>query len=339
MVASRIHELGGGISQAIGTGGRDLSAEIAGITACQALDLLGRDAETEAIVLLSKPPSPAVAARVLAAARAVGKRVVVNFLGFAPPVRRLGEIRFAVSLEEAAEMAVGPHPRPLSHRPPAVRERGAPALAVRGLFSGGTLASEVRLGLQAFLAADAGHAIVDLGGDEFTVGRLHPMIDQDLRLRRLRAEASDPSVSIILLDVVLGDGAHADPAGELSPVIERVLADRERSLEILALVVGTDQDPQSLDEQTATLERAGARVFRTVGALVEGVWERLAPAAEPAVPVSLDALAPPAVINAGLESFYDSLASRGVRAVQVEWKPPAGGNEKLAGILARMKNR
>jgi len=337
MVASRIHELGGGISQAIGTGGRDLAADIGGITARQALDLLGRDPETQAIVLLSKPPSPAVAAAVLAAARAVEKPVVVNFLGLTPPVRRLGDIRFAVSLEEAAEMAVGPHPHPLSHRPPADRERGATSL-VRGLFSGGTLAAEVRLALQAFLPADR-HAILDLGDDEFTVGRLHPMIDQDLRLRRLRAEAADPAVAVILLDVVLGDGAHADPVGELAPVIEAVLAARTGDLDILALVVGTDQDPQGLDEQIATLERAGARVCRTVGALVERVWDLLAPIAERFPPVPLDALEPPAVINVGLESFYDSLASRGVQTVQVEWKPPAGGNEKLAGILARMKSR
>jgi FdrA protein len=334
MVASRIHELGGGISQAIGTGGRDLSAEVGGITARQALDLLGRDPATEAIVLLSKPPSPAVAARVLAAARAVGKPVVVNFLGSAPPVRRLGNVQFAVSLEEAAEMAVGPHPRPLSPLPPAARERGASALV--GLFSGGTLASEVRLGLQTFLAADA-YTILDLGDDEFTVGRLHPMIDQDLRLRRLRSEAADPRVSILLLDVVLGDGAHADPAGELAPVIERVLGERGRDLEVFALVVGTDQDPQGLEEQSATLERAGARVFRTVSGLIESVW--CAPSAEVSVPVPLDALEPPAVINVGLESFYDSLTARGAQAVQVDWKPAAGGNEKLAGILARMKNR
>jgi FdrA protein len=338
MVASRIHELGGGISHAIGTGGRDLAAEIGGTTARQALDLLGRDPETETIVLLSKPPSPAVAAGVLAAARAVEKPVVVNFLGLAPPVRRLGNIRFAVSLEEAAEMAVGePHPRPLSHRPPAGRERGAPS-QVRGLFSGGTLAAEVRLGLQAFLPAD-GITILDLGDDEFTVGRLHPMIDQDLRLRRLRSDAADPSVAVILLDVVLGDGAHADPAGELAPVIETARARRTSDLEILALVVGTDEDPQNLDEQIATLERAGAHVCRTVGALVERVWDRLAPVAESFPPVPLDALEPPAVINVGLESFYDSLTSRGVQAAHVEWKPPAGGNEKLAGILARMKSR
>ena len=332
LVASRIHELGGGISHAIGTGGRDLSAEVDGVTACQALDLLGRDPETETIVLLSKPPSPTVAARVLSAARATGKPVVVNFQGFMPPVRRLGNVTFAVSLDEAAEMATGPHPpAPLSHRPPDPRERGE----VRGLFSGGTLASEVRLALQAFLGRD-GHAILDLGDDEFTVGRLHPMIDQELRLRRLRAEAADPRVSTILLDVVLGDGAHADPAGELAPVIESITNDR---LAIFALVVGTDQDPQNLAEQTATLERARAQVFRTVGALIEAVWNRLAPASEPGKPVPLDALEPPAVINAGLESFYDSLTARGVQSVQVDWKPTAGGNEQLAGILARMKNR
>jgi FdrA protein len=339
LVASRIHELGGGISQAIGTGGRDLSEAVGGITACQALDLLGRDPETETIVLLSKPPSPAVAARVLAAARAAGKPVVVNFLGWAPPVRRLGEIRFAVSLEEAAEMAGAPHPRPLSHRTTPARERGAAAHGgVRGLFSGGTLASEVRLALAAFLGS-GDVKVLDLGDDELTVGKLHPMIDQDFRLRRLRAEAGERSVSTILLDVVLGDGAHADPAGELAPVIEQALADRAGELAIFALVVGTDQDPQNLEEQTATLERAGAEVFRTPGALVERLWERTAPGAESAAPVPLDALAPPAVINVGLESFYDSLADRGVQSVQVEWRPPAGGDEKLAGLLARMKRR
>jgi len=329
LVASRIHELGGGISQAIGTGGRDLSAEVDGITACQALDLLGRDPQTEVIVLLSKPPSPTVAARMLSAARATGKPVVVNFQGFMPPVRRLGNVTFAVSLDESAEMAIAP---------PDVRRsdgREGQGGEVRGLFSGGTLASEVRLALQAFLGR-AGHAILDLGDDEYTVGRLHPMIDQELRLRRLRAEAADPRVSTVLLDVVLGDGAHADPAGELAPVIESVVSER---LAVLALVIGTDQDPQNLAEQTATLERSGARVFRTVGSLIEAVWNRLAPASEPGMPVPLDALEPPAVINVGLESFYDNLTARGVQSIQVDWKPTAGGNEQLAGILARMKNR
>ncbi|MBW8877308.1 MAG: hypothetical protein JF614_20275 [Acidobacteria bacterium] len=390
-VTSHLHQLGAGISQAIGTGGRDLSAEVGGITAGQALDLLGRDPETRVIVLISKPPAPEVAAHLLSAARATGKPVVVNFLGLVPPLRRLGSIRFAASLTEAAELAAGlPRPRALtpvpspahSHPPP--RERGtrlerscwspsspgegggegageegrgdeglgwgrseakvAPMAGfVRGLFAGGTLAYEARLALRTFLPGE-GNTILDLGDDEFTVGRLHPMIDQDLRLRRLRQEAADPQVGVILLDVVLGHGAHADPAGELAPVIERIIADRGGSLDVIAIVVGTDEDPQNLAEQIATLRRAGAHVHRTVSEAVEAVWPRVGAGldgregARPALAVSLDALQSPlAAVNLGLESFYDSLLAQGARAVQVEWKPPAGGNEKLAGILARMK--
>jgi FdrA protein len=106
-VTSHLHSLGAGVSQAIGTGGRDLSADVGGITARQALDLLGRDPETRVIVLISKPPAPEVAARLLAAARATGKPVVVDFLGLVPPLRHLGSIHFAVSLTEAAELAAG----------------------------------------------------------------------------------------------------------------------------------------------------------------------------------------------------------------------------------------
>ncbi|HYX24736.1 MAG TPA: protein FdrA, partial [Thermoanaerobaculia bacterium] len=106
-VTSHLHHLGAGVSQAIGTGGRDLSAAVGGITARQALDLLGRDPETRVIVLISKPPAPEVAARLLSAAQATGKPVVVNFLGLVPPLRRLGSIRFAASLSETAELAAG----------------------------------------------------------------------------------------------------------------------------------------------------------------------------------------------------------------------------------------
>jgi FdrA protein len=335
-IVSHIHALGSGISHALGTGGRDLSAEVGGITARQALDLLGRDPETRVIVLVSKPPAPEVASRLLAAARATGKPVVVNFLGFATPLRRLGALRFAASLREAAELATG-----LGVEKDEKDGRNVRGGFLRGLFSGGTLAYETRLGLETFLGpigSGAGHAIVDLGADEFTVGRLHPMIDLDLRLRRLRQEAADPEVGMILLDVVLGDGAHADPAGELAPAIERALAERDGELEIAALVVGTAEDPQNLSEQIATLSRAGARVCRTVDELVELAWRRFGIEEEAGSPVPREAIEGPlAAINVGLESFYDSLVAQGAQAVQVEWKPPAGGNEKLASILARMK--
>jgi FdrA protein len=161
------------------------------------------------------------------------------------------------------------------------------------------------------------------------------MIDQDLRLRRLRQEAADPDVGLILLDVVLGEGAHADPAGELAPEISRIRA--ERSVEVIAIVIGTEDDPQGLETQISTLEAAGARVFRTVADAME--WIFLSRAEEPdATPVPLESVqAPISAINVGLESFHDSLRSQGAASVQVDWRPPAGGNERLAGILARMK--
>jgi FdrA protein len=328
-VMSHVHSLGSGISRAIGTGGRDLSAEVGGITALQALDLLRRDPETRVIVLISKPPAPEVATRLLGLARSAGKPVVVYFLGATLPGRRIGDLCFAASLSEAAEMAVEKAVEGRQGRQGLQGQQGS----LRGLFSGGTLAQEVLLGLSAILPPDQ-YQILDLGDDEYTVGRLHPMIDQDLRLRRLRQEAADPEVSLILLDVVLGEGAHADPAGELGPAIADARAARPE-LEVAAVVIGTDEDPQDLAHQIETLERAGAHVFRTVGELVDHAVRRLAESGEPTrVPVPLDAIG--GVVNVGLETFYDSLVAQGAPAIQVEWRPPAGGNEKLAAILSRM---
>jgi FdrA protein len=333
-VMSRLHALGSGVSQAIGTGGRDLSSEVGGITAMQGLDLLRRDPETEAIVLVSKPPAPEVASRLLGIARAVEKPVVVYFLGALLPGRQIGNLHFAASLSEAAELAAGLAEKDRGDDKNGRAGRGG---YLRGLFSGGTLAQEAILGISTLLP-DPGHRILDLGADEFTVGRLHPMIDQELRLRMLRREAADPETALILLDVVLGDGAHADPAGELAPAISRAV---EKGVDVAVVVIGTDADPQNLGLQIETLERAGARVFRSVGELIDFAVRRLGSTAElEGIPVPLEAIqGPVAAINLGLETFYDSLVAQGASAVQVEWKPPAGGDEKLAGILARMKSR
>lgn len=343
-VMSEIHSHGAGISQAIGTGGRDLSPEVGGVTALQALDLLGRDSETRVIVLISKPSAPEVSARLLALARSTGKPVVVQFLGAPLPGRRIGNLYFAATLSEAAEVAVQLEKSWRSEPEDLLRIAGY----LRGLFSGGTLAYEALLGFSAMLSPidsnlssrlepRGGHAILDLGADEFTVGRLHPMIDQDLRLRRLRREAADRQVGLILLDVVLGEGAHADPAGELAPVIARI---RERpDLDVAVIVIGTEDDPQGLAVQIETLEEAGARVFRTVTDAVEWCSLRLAGAAKPggkAVPLET-IRGPLAAVNFGLESFHASLLAQGAASVQVDWRPPAGGDERLAGILARMK--
>jgi len=354
-VTSHIHYLGEGISHAIGTGGRDLKSEVGAITALQALDLLTRDPQTRVIVLISKPPSPEVAARLLAAAQAAAKPVVVNLIGYAPSARQLGNLRFAVSLSEAAEMAAG-------QARTGAAEAGAPAARLsgrylRGLFSGGTLAYEAMLGLQSFLTplfsnspisdsqalADPlysqAHTVIDLGDEFFMVGRLHPMIDNDLRIRRLRQEAEDRNVGVILLDVVLGEGAHPDPAGELAPAIHELRNRRSDDLEVVAVVIGTDDDPQDLRSQIERLQQAGAVIFRTVTEAVQYLSLRLGGPAQTAPgSVDIDRLNQTfAAINVGLESFYESLVSQGAQAVQVDWRPPAGGNEKLAALLVKMK--
>ncbi|NIM93474.1 MAG: FdrA family protein, partial [Anaerolineales bacterium] len=105
-VTSRIHALGGGVSHALGTGGRDLKSEVGGVTAKQALDLLSRDSATEVIVLVSKPPDPEVAASLLNAAQGLSNPVVVHFMGYAAPARSFGNLTFADNFNDAAFVAV-----------------------------------------------------------------------------------------------------------------------------------------------------------------------------------------------------------------------------------------
>jgi FdrA protein len=369
-VTCAIHALGAGVSHAIGTGGRDLSPEVAGATALQGLELLRRDPDTEVIVLISKPPAPEVASRLLGAARRSGKPVVIQFIG--DPVRAQdGNVHFSGGLSATARTAVSllaGHSEAASDAPDLdVQPRSG---YLRGLFAGGTLALEAQqmlAGLEpltsnvpilgarpvADLTSSQGHAILDLGADEFTVGRLHPMMDQELRLRRLRQEASDPEVGLLLLDVVLGEGSHPDPASELAPAIDEL----ETEAEVVVVMVGTDEDPQGLDDQCRRLVDAGARVFVDVSEGFGHVAARLGhrattreprpasaePPSEPAelpaeVPVDVATLsAPLAAINVGLDSFYDSLVEQGAEAVQLDWRPPAGGNERLMALLEKMR--
>ncbi len=377
-VSSRIHQLGSGITHALGTGGRDLSEAVGAVTARQGLDLLSRDPETKVIVLISKPPAPKVADDVLRAARSAGKPVVVDFIGYSPPSRQADNLHFATSLDEAAELAAQlvattPDAEPVGQAQgtaPTDLNRFAPGQHyLRGLFSGGTLAYEALLILQSYLPGvysnipldkdyrlanslvSQEHTIVDLGEDEFTVGRLHPMMDNDLRIRRLQQEAADPEVAVILLDVVLGYGAHPDPASELAPAIAKARAQAAkagRHLEVVAVVVGTDEDPQDFDAQVQQLEEAGARVetsneaaIRYVGRLLQALAQAGATHFESALHLKSVDLAvlhdPLSAINVGLESFTESLMAQGAPVIQVDWQPPAGGNERLMAILERMK--
>jgi FdrA protein len=362
-VTAQIHNLGAGISHAIGTGGRDLKSEVGAITAHQALDALARDDETKVIVLISKPPSPEVATSLISAAQETGKPVVVYFIGYPPPARKIGNLRFAISLSEAAEIAVE-----IGDLRVEIKESESPIsnLYLRGLFSGGTLAYETMIGLQASLSPlysnspitnsqilsdplhSKAHTIIDLGDEFFMVGRLHPMIDNDLRIRRMKQEADDHEVGMILFDVVLGEGSHPDPAGELAPVIKEIREQRLETIapeakpsgvEFVAIVIGTGDDPKDLQSQVSQLKDAGVTVFRTAAEAVEYISLRFSVKQQNEfTPVNLEQLKQPlAAINVGLESFYDSLLLQGAQAVHVEWRPPAGGNEKLASLLARMK--
>jgi FdrA protein len=366
-VSVRIHQLGSGLTHALGTGGRDLKADVNALTTRQAIELLNRDPSTKVIVLISKPPATEVAKSIIQKARTMDKPVVINFIGYAAATHNFENLYFASSFDEAARLAVD-----LATKPENAGLKNDFDISgfqngqryLRGLFSGGTLAYETLLILQDLLPgvysnvplkeeyrlADSmisqEHSIVDLGEDEFTVGRLHPMMDNDLRIRRLEQEASDPEVAVILLDVVLGHGAHPDPASELAPAIEHAIqaAKKEgRRLDVAAVVVGTDEDPQDMQNQVDQLEAASVRVFtvnaeaaRYVGQLISSI--SVSPEEMMGAPVDLAVLNDPlAAINVGLESFAESLTVQDAPVVHVDWRPPAGGNEKLMSILERMK--
>ncbi len=314
----------------------------------QALDWLARDEATAVILLISKPPSADIAGRLLRSAQGCGKPVVVNFIGYPPPGRRLGNLTFACGLSDAAELAVS-----LSQvGPPESAEPRRPLSGyVRGLFSGGTLAYEMLLGLEpvltplysnlaaeparklADLTTSQAHTILDMGDDAFTQGRLHPMMDNDLRLRRLAREIADPGVDLILLDIVLGEGAHPDPAGELVPVLDEAIQAGKR---VVALVIGTEEDPQNLRSQVEQLTAVGVVVFLDTSEALDYLYERLRPVDydHPRISFVTEGLA---AINVGLESFYESIVAQQGTAVHVEWRPPAGGDERLMRILARLK--
>lgn len=372
-VTARIHQLGGGITHALGTGGRDLSQTVHAITATQALDLLRRDDATDVIVLISKPPAPEVADELLRAIRTTGKPAVVNFIGYTPTSSHQDNIRFAQTLDAAATVAVK-----LATEPQATAasnqahealpsktssaKSGSTARYLRGIFSGGTLAYEAMLLLENHISAvysnvplrkelalekateSYRHTIVDLGEDEFTVGRLHPMMDNELRIKRITQEAADPETAVILLDIVLGYGAHPDPVGELLPAINEAFAlaaSEERTLAIVAIVVGTDEDPQDMKGQIEQLVAAGVHVETDHERAVHLVGEMVGAlsSSSPYPPVDLLEINEPlAAINIGIETFTQSLIAQEAPVVHVDWKPSAGGNEKLAGILARMKS-
>ncbi len=291
-VMSLIAQQGLGVSQVIGCGGRDLSESVGAVTTLQGLQLLQDDEQTEVIVLISKPPAPSVAERVLDAATSGSKPVIVIFVG--PMPKR--------SSSATADVRSSPIIWPRRHSPQSrlaavhgnsqysLNSQSHPTDVIvnsrilSALFSGGTLCDEaMHIWAEMDLLgpiysniplkpewrlregqAIQGHRAIDMGADEYTRGRPHPMIDPGLRLKRLQEEANDPTVGIILLDMVLGFCSHPDPASVYAPAIHAALAQAAQSARTLIFVIslcGTEGDPQRLSVQAQAFRDAGAEVY------------------------------------------------------------------------------
>ena len=279
-----VDQLGGGISQAIGTGGHDLRNEVGGISMLTGLEYLTDDPDTKVITLISKPPSKEIADQILGKARSSGKPVVVIFLG-ADARSLTGENIFgADTLEDAARLAVDlaadRKPSPASEIvaiPPGIPRLASGQKFVRGLFSGGTFCFQATMLLQESMNVHSntkvggslalndmfkseGHTVVDLGDDVFTRGRPHPMIDYRLRIERIAQEVQDPEMAVLLLDVVLGFGSHANPAAELAPALiaaRKTTENNGRAFICVGHICGTQGDPQGLASQAEALRGAG----------------------------------------------------------------------------------
>ena len=298
-VSSIVDQLGCGVSQVIGTGGRDLKKEIGGLMMKLGLDALKNDPKTKVITLISKPPAKEIATEILGLAAKTGKPTVVIFIGGDRKEIESFGLTAAVSLEDAAHKAAA-----LSKGEPvtdftgfAMGQEKAEALAkeisgkmaksqkyVRGFYTGGTLCDEAmklmigKLGhiysnipLQAedkLADAKGGtskeHTFLDFGDDEFTVGRPHPMIDPSLRAERVVVDGKDPECAVIMCDCVIGYGSHEDPAADLADAIVQAKAEAEaagRHLCVVTAVCGTEGDPQCLSKTQKKLAEAGAVVL------------------------------------------------------------------------------
>jgi succinyl-CoA synthetase alpha subunit len=304
---SLVHQAGSGISHAIGTGGRDLSDAVGGVTTRMGFDALEADAGTRLIVIVSKPGGPAALDGLLARLKAARKPVVGCFLGLeqrleglGPHFRQAGTIDEAVTLALAhgtAAEAVRPGAGQAARPPRAPHPHWAPEQRyLRGLFAGGTFCYQARqvlrqAGILAYSNAPLDkryrlehversleHTLIDMGADEFTRGKPHPMIDASQRWQRILAEADDPEVAVLLLDFVLGHMAAPDPVGDLIGAVRQAKANaaaRGGELAVVASVCGTDLDPQGLGRQTALLEAAGVVVCPSSAAAAQCCAELL----------------------------------------------------------------
>lgn len=244
-VSTLLARAGQGVSHGIGVGGRDLSAAVGGRMTLAAMDALEADSATKRIIVISKPPAPAVMRKIEARAKRCRKPVTLCLLGAKNAAVR--------TLEAAAGVT--------SSTKVKVKAKGG----IRGLFCGGTLCAEAQIVLMdhglkvssnvpvpGAQASGGSHRLLDLGADEYTRGHPHPMIEPELRNEHIERALRDRSVGVVLLDLVIGYGAHADPAGLLVGVLKK-----KNNKVVIASVTGTEEDPQVYSRQVRTLRNAG----------------------------------------------------------------------------------
>jgi FdrA protein len=242
-VLALLDHAGVGVTTAYGVGGRDLSADVGGLATRTALARLDADPAVELAVLISKPPAEEVARDLAAYTETLGTPVHLALLGAGRP-----------DLTRATEDLLRTLGRPVPTWPLSGTTRTVTGGRLHGLFVGGTMKQEAEVLVSAAGLDPLRYELVDFGDDEYTTGRAHPMIDPSLRLERLADVAADPDTGVLLLDVVLGHGAEADPAASLAPAI------RDLRPPVVITVVGTARDPQGLQRQVAALADAGAEV-------------------------------------------------------------------------------
>ncbi|MFJ7183668.1 acyl-CoA synthetase FdrA [Lysinibacillus xylanilyticus] len=369
-VTTIIDRYGKGVTNAIGTGGRDLSTEVGAITMLDSIKALNNDSKVKVITVISKPPAEEVQRKVLNVLRNIDKPVVTLFLGDKPSYQE-ANIYHAYTLEEAAVVSVqlsnGDKP---NFKPTTVENVNVQLkdlqVGIKGYYSGGTLASEAAMLIRdafkdiiteekkdGYILKTKNHEIIDLGDDVYTKGKPHPMIDPENRIAMLEKSVNDQETAVIMIDNVIGNGGHEDMASALAPTIKRILDNARqdgRQLAVLVTVVGTAQDIQGYDKQIDILQTSGAIICKTNDQMVRTAIQLVGGKVEQPIVAVLkfentkENLAvdekiisllnmKPSVINIGLKSFTEAVQNSGSECVQFNWRPIAGGDEKLMKVL------
>lgn len=372
-----IDRLGEGVKNAIGTGGRDLSSEIGGITMMDTINAMEQDDSIKVMIVISKPPAKAVREMISNRLSAFKKPVVTLFLGEKPEYHEEG-FYHAYTLDEAARLAVNLvrdediNSCVVSADTPENAFDKSENKTIKAYYSGGTLAGEAAMLIkdalnldtppekaEGFMLKHGGHIVVDLGDDVYTQGKPHPMIDPAKRIECMQEATDDRSTGVILFDIMLGYGSHEDMAGALLPTINELKQKAEnegRKLFFIATVCGTRHDYQGYDDAVNKLKNAGVIVCETNKLASQMAIRAIGldfaePKKEIRAKQSVDVNITPAsdkllkmlsekprIINIGLKSFAEVADEFGCEVVQFDWTPPAGGNVEMIKTLDFLRN-